>query len=121
MARPTGRTNKYKDIAEKLEDYVEKADIPVLAEFAYKNDLTREYLYTLSKEDARLFNAIKKCTTKKEAVLEIGALKGELDKTMAIFSLKQLGWSDHVEQEHDNTKVDALIDAFNKIAEKKNE
>lgn len=121
MARPTGRTEKYENIAEMLEQYVDEAEIPVLAEFAYKNNLTREYLYTLSKTDQRLFNAIKKCTTKKEAVLEIGTLMGKYEKTMAIFSLKQLGWSDHVEQEHDNSKVDDLIEAFNRIADSKND
>lgn len=46
----------------------------------------------------------------------------ETNPTMAIWLGKQyLGQSDHVEQPQDNTKVDALIDAFNKIAEKKNE
>lgn len=46
----------------------------------------------------------------------------EKNPTMAIWLGKQyLGQSDHVEQTQDNTKVDALIDAFNKIAEKKNE
>ena len=121
MARPKGRTEKYENIAEMLEKYVDDAEIPVLAEFAYKNNLTREYLYTLSKTDERLFNAIKKCATKKEAVLELGTLTGKYEKTMAIFSLKQLGWSDHVELEHNNSKVDDLIEAFNRIAEKKDE
>lgn len=119
--RPVGRTEKYENVAEMLEEYVDNAEIPVLAEFAYKNNLTREYLYTLAKTDARLFNAIKKCTTKKEAVLELGALRGEYEKTMAIFSLKQLGWSDKVEQEQDNTKVNDLVEALNRIADKKNE
>lgn len=118
MARPKGRTEKYKDIAELLEEYVDNAEIPILAEFAYKNNLTREYLYTLSKTDTRLFNAIKKCTTKKEAVLELGTLQGKYEKTMAIFSLKQLGWSDHVEVESDNSKVNDVISALNRIADK---
>lgn len=118
MARPTGRTEKYENIAEMLEKYVDEAEIPVLAEFAYKNNFTRDYIYTLAKTDQRLFNAIKKCTTKKEAVLELGTLMGKYEKTMAIFSLKQLGWSDRVEQDHDNSKVDDLINAFNRIANK---
>lgn len=119
MSRP--KAEKYINVAEMLEKYVENSDIPILAEFAYKNNLTREYLYTLSKEDTRLFNAIKKCTQKKEAVLELGALSGSLNSTMAIFSLKQLGWSDHVEPVQDNTKVDALVSALNKIAGAKDE
>lgn len=46
----------------------------------------------------------------------------ETNPTMAIWLGKQyLNQSDHIEQPQDNTKVDALIDAFNRIAEKKND
>jgi hypothetical protein len=37
---------------------------------------------------------------RKEVVLEKGTLTGVYDKTMAIFSLKQLGWKDKQEIEH---------------------
>ncbi len=110
------KEEKYKNIAEDLEKYVNESKLPILAEFAYKNNLTREYLYTLSKNDERLFNAIKKCMLKKETILEQGALTGKLNPTMAIFSLKQIGWSDHKEIEEDNVKVDELVSALNRIA-----
>ena len=46
----------------------------------------------------------------------------ETNPTMAIWLGKQyLNQTDHVEQPHDNIKVSELIDAFNRIAEKKNE
>ena len=46
----------------------------------------------------------------------------ETNPTMAIWLGKQyLGQSDHIEQPHDNKKVDELLEAFNRIAEKKNE
>lgn len=102
------------DVAERLDEYVETTDIPILSEFAYKNNLTREYLYTLSKTDEALFNAIKKCTQKKEAVLEKGALKGKLNSTMAIFSLKQLGWKDK-QDEKDTSAIDVLSNILSEM------
>ena len=48
-----------------------------------------------------LADAIKLCTTKKEAALEQGGLSGDLNTTMCVFSLKQLGWTDT--QKHDVT------------------
>lgn len=109
--KPVGRPplQKYDNIADKLMEYVTKTRIPILAEFAYKNKVTREYLYTLSEKDEQLFNAIKYCVLKKEAVLEKGALTGSLDHTMAIFSLKQLGWKDKPE-EKDDRAVSILSD-----------
>jgi hypothetical protein len=42
----------------------------------------------------------RQCLTKKEAQLERKALYNEINVSMAIFSLKQLGWSDRTEQTH---------------------
>lgn len=42
-------------------------------------------------------------------MLEKGALTGKYDKTMAIFSLKQLGWRDKIETE---SKVELDSDGF---------
>jgi hypothetical protein len=43
---------------------------------------------------------IKVLIDKKEAALERKALDGEVNTTMAVFSLKQLGWSDKQQVEH---------------------
>src|SRR5580700_6090069 len=74
-----------------LEQYIESTEIPILSEFAYKNGLYRQRLY----EFPELEDALKRCVSKKEAALASKALKGEVNCTMAIFSLKQLGWKDY--------------------------
>jgi hypothetical protein len=88
------RIRNRKEIAAMLEAYTDSKDIPVLAEFAYQNNIRRDYLYEMAKDDEDLSNAIKRCAEKKEAQLEIKSLKGEINPTQAIFSLKQLGWTD---------------------------
>lgn len=82
-----------KEIEKNLLDYIDNTDIPILAEFAYKNNIRRQTLY----DHEYLSDAVKKCTTKKEAALEKKALNGEVVPSMAIFSLKQLGWRDRKE------------------------
>ena len=77
--------------------YIEESDIPIIAEFAYKNGIHKQRLYEFSE----FADAIKLCTTKKEAALETMGLSRDIDTTMAIFSLKQLGWRDKQEIEVD--------------------
>jgi hypothetical protein len=77
-------------ILELLEKYTEETNIPILAEFAYKNHVLREDLYKYAEFDS----AIKRLINKKEAQLERECLNGNIDRTMAVFSLKQLGWKD---------------------------
>lgn len=84
------------EIAEKFRQYIDETDIPILAEFAYQNELTRPWMY----DQSQLATLIKRCIDKKEAALERGTLKGELNPAMAIFSLKQMGWRDKQEVEH---------------------
>lgn len=94
MARP----KKYKDddikgLVEKFREYIETTDIPIVAEFAYLNEIDRTLLY-----DKQEFSTLlKKCVAKKEAQLEKKSLLGEVNTTQAIFSLKQLGWKDKQE------------------------
>ena len=106
-----GRPRKYndteiQDLLGKLRQYIEDTDIPILVEFAYMNDIPRESLY-----DYQEFSTLRKrCIDKKEAQLERKSLKGEIDKTMAIFSLKQLGWKDRQELEHSGGVKIAYLD-----------
>lgn len=73
-----------------LDKYIQNTDIPIVSEFAYQNNIRRQFLY----ENPILSDAIKKLIDKKEAQLERKGLTGEINTTMAIFSLKQLGWKD---------------------------
>lgn len=94
MARP--REWDRAELREALLQYVESTDIPIVAEFAYQNGLHRQQLYDMEE----LSDALKACTSKKEAALERQALAGDVNVTMAIFSLKQLGWKDVQGREH---------------------
>lgn len=90
-----GRPPKVKEVdmpelVEKFRTYIEETDIPIVAEFAYTNDLDRRWLY----ERQEFSTLLKKCVDKKEVALERGMLTGSLNATGSIFSLKQLGWRD---------------------------
>jgi hypothetical protein len=76
-----------------LDKYIDDNEIPIVAEFAYLHNIRKATLY----EKEELKYSIKRLTEKKEAQLEKGALSGVINTTMAIFSLKQIGWSDKKE------------------------
>lgn len=82
-----------KSVEKKIIEYTDKTEIPILAEFAYKNNITREQLY----QYPALTYALKRLIAKKEAQLERQGLAQ--NNTMAIFSLKQLGWRDYFKDE----------------------
>lgn len=111
MARP--KTGRYDNVVEELNKYTDETDIPILAEFCYQRNYTRDWLYRMAKDNEALDIAIKRCTGKKESVLERGALTGTLNQTMAIFSLKQLGWKDKIENDtHIEFESDGFIEAM---------
>lgn len=93
MARKVGRPRKYnkneiEEIKIKLSDYIDNSDLPIIAEFAYTNDIVRQSLYDYEEFSTLL----KKLIDKKEAQLEKLAAFNVINATMAIFSLKQIGW-----------------------------
>lgn len=76
--------------------YISSTEIPIVAEFAASHGLYRQFLYDCDE----FADALKQCVSKKEGALERKALDGQVNCTMAIFSLKQLGWSDKQETVH---------------------
>jgi len=109
---------KLKEIADKLEKYINETPLPIIAEFCYKNDLVRCSLY----EYEELVTLIKKLSDKKQSYLEKMALSGDVNTAMAIFSLKQMGWSDKQEikqevtvdvSEELKTGLQSLIEKYN--------
>lgn len=86
--------NKEKTL-QALEDYIRTTDIPIVAEFAYLHNMSCKYL----NENNCYADPIERLLTKKQANLERRCLEGQIDKTMAIFSLKQLGWTDNVKHD----------------------
>lgn len=99
MARGRPPKVKVKDLIADVEPYIAVADPPILAEFAHLHGITRQYLYELAEKEKKtgkrnLSDAIKKISEAKEIKLEQKALSGDYNSTMAVFSLKQLGWRD---------------------------
>ena len=90
-----GRPRKFNEdqveqILELMAEYIETTQIPIAAEFAYKNGIPKQTLY-----DYEEFSfLLKTMMSKKEAQLERMALSKQINVAMAIFSLKQMGWSD---------------------------
>lgn len=92
MARP--REWDRAALREEFLQYVEETEIPKVAEFAYTRGISRDQVY----DWPELTDALKACIAKKEAALETKALAGDVNCAMAIFSLKQIGWTDRTEQ-----------------------
>jgi hypothetical protein len=91
MARPRSRTQTQDEqLFDRFKKYIDNTTLPIIAEFAYMNEIDRNYLY----DNAIFSTLLKRCIAKKEANLEKGALTGKLNPSMAIFSLKQIGWKD---------------------------
>lgn len=96
MTAGAPRIHDREELLAKFTQYIDSTDIPIVSEFAYTNGLHRQQLYDMPE----LSDALKRCITKKETALERKALSGDVNCTMAIFSLKQLGWSDKQETVH---------------------
>jgi len=102
---------KIEETIELLDKYIDDNEIPIVAEFAYLHNIRKATLY----EKEELKYSIKRLTEKKEAQLEKGALSGVINTTMAIFSLKQIGWSDKQEIEHSGEMSVNIGKEFNGI------
>ena len=116
MARP--KIYIIKDIVKIIDNYVKETDLPILKEVCYQNGWRYESIMNLEPKEEDLDDAIKRLVNKKEAELERGGLTGKYNNTMAIFSLKQLGWKDKQEEEFkkDIENLSTLADllGFNK-------
>lgn len=97
MARPKKYTDDYlAELVESLWDYIENTDIPILKEWCVQEGVPSKHVYDFE----ALSDPIKTLIDKKEAALERAMLNGDVNTTGAIFSLKQLGWSDKQQVEH---------------------
>ena len=112
-------SNKYKPsfICRKIDEYIEsrKHSVPILKECCLLNDWDYVYFMELCKKSPEIAESKRKILDWKEIRLEQGALTGQLDKTTAIFSLKQLGWRDRVEDETDKTTLDLLAGVLGEV------
>lgn len=110
MARRRGRPTEYTpariaELVDKFRKYIETEDLPIIAEFAYQNGIDKTLIY-----DKEEFSTLRKIAiAKKEAKLERGTLIGEYNPTMAVFSLKQLGWTDKQQVEATNHNMNTDV------------
>jgi len=106
-----GRPRKYskkrvKELMTAFDNYIDNTDVPTIAWFAYQARIERCTLY-----DYQEFSTlIKRCIDKKEGALEQGMLSGEMPPAAAIFSLKQLGWSDKQDINHSGSIGVQIVD-----------
>lgn len=124
------------DLKTKLSDYIESHDLPILAEFSYKNNVYQQLLSDLAERELKslplnednehlieenksyvtLSDLIKKAIEKKQTYLEKQGLQNKVNNAMAIFSLKQLGWRDD-NQPHVKQQDSVTISATGKTAD----
>ena len=107
------------DLINDASEYIATADPPILAEYAHIHGITRQYLYELANSNKELSDTIKTISEAKEVVLERKGLSGEYTASMAIFSLKQLGWKDTAEVTDTKAldKLDSILGELKNNAE----
>ena len=101
---------KYKteNLVALLDKYTNDTDIPILKEVCYQNYLNYDTIMKYQRTDELLMQSIKRLLNKKESQLERKGLNKEIDRTVAIFSLKQLGWKDKQEISFDNEQLSEI-------------
>ena len=93
---------------EQIDEYTNNTEIPILKELCYQQYWNYDYIIKIKAEKEELGRSIKRLLDKKEAQLEKLSLNRIIDRTTAIFSLKQLGWKDRVETEFIDEKDNVL-------------
>jgi len=117
MARPKNPKHNINLMCRQIDEYLEsrKFGVPILKECCLLNDWDYLYFMELCNKNPALAESKRKILNWKEIRLEQGALTGSLDKTMSIFSLKQLGWRDKVEDDTDKTTIDLLTSMLEEV------
>ena len=113
MARP--KTGKYDNLIKDIVEYTNNTEYPILKELCYKKHYNYDTIMKMQRVDGELMQSIKELLYKKEAYLEREGIKGNLAQTMAVFTLKQLGWKDNIEVE--STQLVKVQELLNKIEE----
>lgn len=108
MARPPSPKYEIESMLSIIDEYTNNNDIPILKEVCYKNYWNSDYLLELRKKSEELNWSIKRLLDKKEAQLEKLSLNKTIERTMAIFSLKQLGWKDRQEISFGDEQADEI-------------
>lgn len=116
MARPKSDKYNIETMISIIEEYTKTIELPILKEVCYQNKWNYDYVMQLQRDNEELSQSIKTLLDKKETQLERGGLSGKYNNTMAIFSLKQLGWRDNKDiQVKDMRKIEIVDDLPNEI------
>lgn len=107
MARP--KTGRYDNLRQDIIDYTEKTEYPILKELCYLKHYNYDYVMQLQRDNEELSQSIKELLYKKESYLEREGIKGNLAQTMAVFTLKQLGWRDNIEVKAENANRITIV------------
>ena len=91
-----------------IERYTDDTEIPILKEVAYQNYWNYDTIMKYQRVNENLMQSIKRLLNKKESQLERKGLNKEIDRTVAIFSLKQLGWKDRQEISFGEEQADEI-------------
>lgn len=91
------KTDKYANLVKDIQEYTKKTDYPILKELCYQKHYNYDTIMKYQREDEELMQSIKELLYKKETYLERNGILGKLSNTMAVFTLKQLGWKDNIE------------------------
>ena len=113
MARP--KTGKYDNLIKDIVDYTNNTEYPILKELCYLKHYNYDYIMQMQRNNEELTQSIKELLYKKETYLEREGIKGNLAQTMAVFTLKQLGWRDTIEVQ--NPQLIKVEELLNKIEE----
>lgn len=118
MARPS--TGKYDNIVETIIKYTDETEYPILKEACYLYNYNYDTVMKMQRNDEELMQSIKRLLDKKESYLEREGVKGNINSTMAVFTLKQLGWRDSIEVDNSKelTKLDELLGEIKNAATK---
>lgn len=100
MARPVSGKYVQEEMCMKLDSYtdtcIRKKKVPILKEVVVKMGWNYDTVMGLERKEGweQLRESISRLVNTKEYMLERLALDGKITNTMAVFSLKQLGWKD---------------------------
>ena len=94
---------------------------PILKECCLQNDWDYEDVMALQRRHSELARAVKGLLAQKEICLERLSVAGAIDKTVAMFSLKQLGWRDRAEAVESAPRGDVADELDKHFAKRKSD
>lgn len=118
MARPrVDDRYEIEKMIEIIEAYTNTSPLPILKEVCFQNRWDYQYFMNLQAANPLLRESTKRLLDKKEIELEKGVHAGTLEKTFAIFTLKQPvhGWTDAPQKDADSATINRVLDVLEAV------